>query len=192
MAASMALLGKKVLLIGADIRRPRLAEIFGFDRNAEGLTSYLAADEKDFAILDKGIMKSNIIEGFDLLPAGIVPPNPAELLAGTNLEKAMEYLKGKYDCIIMDSAPVGLVSDSLIASRVADVVVYVLRLDYSHAEDVAFLNTLVADGKLENVSVVINAEDYKKKSRRGSRRYSGYGYSYEYSYGYEDRGKSKK
>ena len=189
LAASVALLGKKVLLVGADIRRPRLAEVFGFEQEGEGLTSYLVADEKDYAVLDRCIVKSNIIEGFDLLPAGIIPPNPAELLAGTNLEKAIEYLKNKYDYIIMDSAPVGLVSDSLIASRVADAVVYVLRLNYSHAEDVSFLNTLVAEGKLENVSVVINAEDYKNKVRRGSHRYAGYGYGYGYGYTYDDNSK---
>ena len=189
LAASVALLGKKVLLVGADIRRPRLAEVFGFEQEGEGLTSYLATDEKDYAVLDKCIKKSDIIDGFDLLPAGIIPPNPAELLAGTNLEKAIEYLKNKYDYIIMDSAPVGLVSDSLIASRVADAVVYVLRLNYSHAEDVSFLNTLVAEGKLENVSVVINAEDYKNKVRRGSHRYAGYGYGYGYGYTYDDNSK---
>ena len=194
LAASVALLGKKVLLIGADIRRPRLAEIFGFKQDAEGLTSYLAADEKDVDILDKSIIKSMAIEGFDLLPAGIIPPNPAELLASTNWEKAIEYLKEKYDYIIVDSAPVGLVSDSLIASRVADAVVYVLRMNYSHNEDISFLNTLVAEGKLENVSVVINAEDFKKKSRIGSHRYAGYGYGYGcgYGYGYGDEKEAKK
>ena len=187
MAVSVSLLGKKVLLVGADIRRPRLAEIFNVNRNAEGLTSYLAADIKELSILDKAIVKSNVIEGLDLLPAGIVPPNPAELLAGVNWDKAFEYLREKYDYIIMDTAPVGLVSDSLIASRVADAVVYVLRLNYSHSEDVRFLNTLIAEGKFENVSVVINAEERKGSTRLGYRRYAGYGYGY--GYGYSDDGK---
>ena len=84
----------------------------------------------------------------------------------------------------MDTAPVGLVSDALIASRVADAVVYVLRLNYSHSEDVRFLNTLIAEGKLENVSVVINAEERKGSTRLGYRRYAGYGYGY--GYGYSD------
>ena len=185
MAVSVALLGKKVLLVGGDIRRPRLSEVFSIESNAEALTSYLAADVKEVAILDKAITKSNVVEGLDLLPAGIVPPNPAELLAGVNLEHAFDYLKSKYDYIIMDSAPVGLVSDSLIASRVADAVVYVFRLDYSHSEDVAFLNSLIAEGKLKNVSVVING-DNQKMARRGSRRYAAYGYGYGYGYGYSD------
>ena len=185
MAVSVALLGKKVLLVGGDIRRPRLSEVFSIESNVEALTSYLAADVKEVAILDKAIIKSNVVEGLDLLPAGIVPPNPAELLAGVNLEHAFDYLKSKYDYIIMDSAPVGLVSDSLIASRVADAVVYVFRLDYSHSEDVAFLNSLIAEGKLKNVSVVING-DNQKMARRGSRRYAAYGYGYGYGYGYSD------
>lgn len=184
LAVSTALLGKKVLLVGGDIRRPRLAEIFSVDRNAEALTSYLAADMKELSILDKAILKSNVVDGLDLLPAGIVPPNPAELLAGVNWDKAFEYLREKYDYIIIDTAPVGLVSDALIASRVADAVVYVLRLNYSHAEDVVFLNSLIAEGKLENVSVVINAEERKSSSRRGYRRYVNY--AYDYGYGYSD------
>ena len=184
LAVSTALLGKKVLLVGGDIRRPRLAEIFSVDRNAEALTSYLAADMKELSILDKAILKSNVVDGLDLLPAGIVPPNPAELLAGVNWDKAFEYLREKYDYIIIDTAPVGLVSDALIASRVADAVVYVLRLNYSHAEDVVFLNSLIAEGKLENVSVVINAEERTSSSRRGYRRYVNY--AYDYGYGYSD------
>lgn len=193
MAASIALLGKKVLLMGCDIRRPRLAEVFGFSRNDEGLTSYLAADKKDVDILDRCIRKSGVLEGFDLLPAGIVPPNPAELLTGENFDVAIEYLKTKYDYIVIDSAPVGLVTDTLIASRVADAVVYVLRLEYSHTEDVAFLNSTINEGKLKNVSVVINGDTLKKRIYgNGRHRYTGYGYG-NYAYGYgENSRKSKK
>ena len=182
LAVSTALLGKKVLLMGLDIRRPRLAEMFKFDPKAEGFTSYLAADEKDVAMLDDLIMHTNIAEGcFDILPAGIVPPNPAELLSGVNVERAMEYLSAKYDYIILDTAPVGLVSDSLILSRVADVVVYVVRLNYTGKYDLTFFDGLVKEGKLENVSVVVNGDEMAKKNRYGyggyGRRYVGYGYT---------------
>lgn len=178
MSAGLALLGKKVLLVGADIRRPRLAEVFNIDRKAEGLTSYLVADTEDMNILDNCIVKSGIIEGLDLLPAGIVPPNPSELLSCDNLDKAFEYLKSKYDYIVVDTAPIGVVSDAMIVSRVADAVVYVLRLDYTHKEDVAFLNNVIAEGKLENVSVVINGMSKKMVSYyKSHNRYSGYGYS---------------
>ena len=193
LAVSVALLGKKVLLVGADIRCPRLAEVFCVDRNREGLTSYLATDVEDYKVLDNAIIKSNVVDGLDLLPAGIVPPNPAELLAGENFDKAFEYLRKKYDYIIVDTAPVGLVSDALIAARVADAVVYVLRLNYAHIDDVKLLKTLVAEGKIENVSVVMNGCERHRSSRRGYGKYvssddPGYGYGY----GYGDSGKSEK
>ncbi|MBR4989234.1 MAG: polysaccharide biosynthesis tyrosine autokinase [Bacteroidaceae bacterium] len=177
LAVSIALLGKKVLLIGADIRCPRLAEMFNFNPKDEGLTSYLAADINDLDILDRCIKAPGIVEGCDLLPAGIVPPNPTELLSSANFDRAIEYLKTKYDYILIDSAPIGIVSDAVIVSRVSDVVVYVLRMDYSHKDDVYFMNRVVAEGKLENVSVVINGENDKKKHHYASRsRYIGYGY----------------
>lgn len=180
LAVSTVLLGKKVLLVGCDIRRPRLAEVFNFDSSRQGLTSYLAADEKQVSMLDGFIIPSNIVDGLDLLPAGIVPPNPAELLSSGNLDKAMEYLRAKYDYIILDAAPVGLVADSMIVSRVADVVAYVTRLHYTHKADADFISSLVNDGKLSNVAIVVNGDDLKKKAygTRGSNRYSSYGYSY--------------
>ncbi|MBR3976940.1 MAG: polysaccharide biosynthesis tyrosine autokinase [Bacteroidaceae bacterium] len=182
LAVSAAILGKKVLLMGMDIRRPRLAEVFGFEPSLEGITSYLAADEKFTNILDEHIIPSGIDANLDLLPAGVVPPNPAELLSRHNLEKAIEHLCQKYDYIVMDTAPVGLVTDSMIISRVVDSVVYVARYDYTQKADIKYLNSLVTEGKLANVSVVLNGEDTKKKmygyvrSRRGSNAYVGYGY----------------
>lgn len=187
LAVSTALLGKKVLLIGCDIRRPRLAEVFGLDKRKPGFTSYLAAQEDELSLLDKYIVSSDSAEGLDILPAGIVPPNPAELLSGTNLDRAMEYLRGKYDYIVLDGPPVGLVSDSLIISRVADIVAYVVRLGYTHKADAHFIKSLVAEKKLDNLSIVVNAEDLKRKtyggygsrygSYYGSGRYSSYGYT---------------
>ncbi|MBR3940838.1 MAG: tyrosine protein kinase, partial [Bacteroidaceae bacterium] len=135
---------------------------------------------------------SGVEENLFVLPAGIVPPNPSELLARPNLDKAIEYLKDKFDYIVLDTAPVALVTDSMIISRVADAVVYVARYDYTHKADIKYLNSVVAEGKLSNVSLLLNAEDTKKKmygyvsERRGSNRYVGYGY------GYGDNGASKK
>lgn len=180
LAVSTVLLGKKVLLMGCDIRRPRLAEVFKFEGNREGLTSYLAANEDEVEMLDKFIVPSNVVDGLDVLPAGIVPPNPAELLSTTNMDRAIEYLRGKYDYIILDAAPVGLVSDSLIISRVADIVAYVVRLGYTHKTDADFIASLVREKKLENVNIVVNGDDLTNKTygSRGSNRYSSYGYSY--------------
>lgn len=181
LAVSTVLLGQKVLLVGCDIRRPRLAEIFNFSKANKGLTSYLAADENEVEMLDKLIVPSNVVDGLDILPAGIVPPNPAELLSGHNLDRAIEYLRGKYDRIILDAAPVGLVADSMIVSRVADAVAYVVRLDFTHKADATFIASLIKEKKLENVAIVVNGEDLEKKtysSSRGSSRYSSYGYTY--------------
>lgn len=182
LAMSAAMLGKKVLLVGLDIRRPRLAEMFGLNKDSEGITSYLAADPNDVATLDNFIVPSGFEDNLYILPAGIVPPNPAELLSRPNLDKAIEYLSTKFDYIVLDTAPVALVTDSMIISRVADAVVYVVRYDYTQKADIRYLNALVADGKLNNVSIVLNADDLKKKvhgyvsERRGSNKYVGYGY----------------
>ena len=182
LAMSAAMLGKKVLLVGLDIRRPRLAEMFGLNKDSEGITSYLAADPNDVATLDSFIVPSGFEDNLYILPAGIVPPNPAELLSRPNLDKAIEYLSTKFDYIVLDTAPVALVTDSMIISRVADAVVYVVRYDYTQKADIRYLNALVADGKLNNVSIVLNADDLKKKvhgyvsERRGSNKYVGYGY----------------
>ena len=180
LAVSTALLGKKVLLAGCDIRRPRLAEVFNLDRNIKGLTSYLAAQEDEVKMLDDLIIPSKLVDGFDLLPAGIIPPNPAELLSGSNLDRAIEYLRDKYDYIIFDAAPAGLVSDSMIASRVADIVAYVVRIGYTHKADAKFIESLIKEKKFENLALVVNGDDLNRKTygSQGSNRYSTYGYSY--------------
>ena len=179
LAVSTALLGKKVLLVGCDIRRPRLAEMFGFDKKHPGLTSYLAANEDELSLLDKSIMNIKDIEGLDVLPAGVVPPNPTELISGSNFDRAIEYLRTKYDCIILDGPPVGLVADSMIINRVADAVAYVVRVNYTHKADANFIKLLINEKKLDNVSIVVNGEEMKKGG------YSAYGYgrytSFEYS-----------
>lgn len=176
-AVSLAVLGKKVLMMGVDIRRPRLAEVFNINPKAEGITSYLCADEKDVAMLDDFIIPSTEVHNLYLLPAGIVPPNPAELLSSPNLDVALSYLSKKFDYVVMDTAPVGLVTDSLILSRVADAVVYVSRVDHTDKSAFEFLNSLVQEEKLRNVSIVVNAEDMDKRKR-------GYGYGNKYSTGY--------
>lgn len=179
-AMSVALLGKKVLMMGVDIRRPRLAEVFNINPKAEGITSYLSGDEKDVALLDSLIIQSTESPNLHLLPAGIVPPNPAELLAKTNIETALEYLSKKYDYIIMDTAPVGLVSDSFILSRVADVVVYVARIDYTEKNSFDFINAVVKDGKLKNVSIAVNGDDVEKRRGLANNYLKSYYYGYTY------------
>ena len=178
LAVSTALLGKKVLLVGCDIRRPRLAEVFGFDKKHPGLTSYLAANEDELSLLDKNIVHVNDIEGLDVLSAGIIPPNPTELISSTNFDKAIQYLRTKYDYIILDGPPVGLVADSIIINRVADVVAYVVRVGYTHKADANFIKSLVSESKLDNVSIVVNGDEVK------GRGYGSYGYGRYATYNY--------
>lgn len=180
LAASMALLGKKVLLMGLDIRKPRLAEMFNFTDRKKGISIYLAGDAEDKQLLFDQIIPSGVSQNLDVLPAGIIPPNPAELLSRTNLDKAIEYLKEKYDYIILDTAPVGLVADTLIISRVADATIYVCRADYTAKNDLKLVNSLFKENKLKNMSIVLNGIDMTKR-KYGY--YYGYGQYGKYGYG---------
>lgn len=182
-AMSLAVMGKKVLYMGLDIRRPRLAEVFGFDPNKEGITSFLASDGSDLSMLDSYIQPSGVNNNLYLLTAGVIPPNPAELLAKDTLDKAIAYLSGKFDYLVLDTAPIGLVSDSLILSRVADAVVYVVRIKYSQKADLDYLERITSEGKLKNTSLVVNADDMNASGARYGSRYHRYGSSY-YGYGY--------
>lgn len=200
LAVSLALLGKKVILCGLDIRKPRLVDLFHLTDKKRGITTYLAGDANNRELLFSQIMNSGMNENLDLLPAGIIPPNPAELLAKENLDKAFEYLSEQYDYIIIDSAPVGLVSDTLLVGRVASASIYVCRADYTPKGDFEFINELKKDNKLPNMSLVINSVDLEKGSYYGNSKYGyskRYGYSYKrygygYVYGLDENGKKKK
>lgn len=183
LAMSLALLGKKVILLGLDIRKPRLAEMFGFADRTKGITTYLAGDAEDKDLLYRQIIPSGINANLDILPAGIVPPNPAELLSKENLDKAIEILKEKYDYILLDTAPVGLVTDTLIISRVSDACIYVCRADYTPKNDINMLNTLYAENKLPNLGLVLNGVDMTKRKYGYYYGYGSYGKYGRYGYG---------
>ena len=202
LAMSMALLGKKVILLGLDIRKPRLAEMFGFSSRTKGITAFLAGDPNDKELLFDQIIPSGINDNLDILPAGIVPPNPAELLSKVNLDNAIKFLSERYDYVLLDTAPVGLVTDTLIIARVADASIYVCRADYTAKNDLNLVNSLYAENKLKNMSIVLNGVDmtkrkygyyygygnYGKYGRYGYGKY-GYGHYGQHSYGTETRKK---
>lgn len=170
-AISMALLGKKVLIVGMDLRSPRLNEYMGLTVKG-GFTLYLAGLEKD---IDQLIVPSGIHTALDVLPAGPIPPNPAELLMRPTLDRAFEQLRSRYDYIFIDTAPVAPVADTLIINRVSDAVVYVCRVNYSKKSNLRFANELMRDGKLDNILLVVNdTHDYQRKYGYGD----GYGYEY--------------
>ena len=160
LAASFALLDKKVLLVGMDIRAPRLAQYFGITPQY-GLTQYLSSSDIP---LDKVISKSvdKQIPSLDVIVAGPVPPNPAELLASKKVDAMFEELRKEYDYIFVDSAPVGMVSDTFSLNRIADATIYVTRLEHTSATDINFIEDIYEDNRLKKLSVVINGVKSKK------------------------------
>lgn len=188
LAMSFALLGKKVLLVGLDIRRPRLNQLFELQNRKVGITNLLVHDEPTREMIQNEISPSGINENLDLLTAGPIPPNPAEIVSRQSLDNIFAKLREMYDYILIDTAPIGLVSDTLTIARVADVTVYICRADYTPKNSILMLNRVAAEGKLPTVSIVINGIDMTKRKygyAYGYGRYGGYGKYGRYSrYGY--------
>ena len=195
LAISLSLLGKKVVIVGLDIRKPGLNKVFRLSTKEKGITLYLANPETDLMSL---VQPSDINQNLYILPGGTVPPNPTELLARDGLDKAIEILKKNFDYVILDTAPVGMVTDTLLIGRVADLSVYVCRADYTHKVEYTLINELAEEKKLPNLCTVINGVDLKRRKygyyygygKYG--KYYGYGkrYGYEYGYGQEKGAKS--
>ena len=186
LAISFSMLGKKTLLIGADLRNPRLGEIFKRQKE-EGLSTYLSGGEKDIHKLITHVPDN---QNLDVLFAGPIPPNSAELLSRDSMDTLMVQLRQEYEYIVFDTAPVGLVTDALVLSRVADITLYVSRADYTNKQYLAIINQLAAEEKFPNVSLLVNAVDQESK-RYGYGRYGyGYGHYGHYGYGYGNYGYS--
>lgn len=183
-ATSLAFLGKKVLIIGMDIRKPGLNKVFRLSNRAVGITNYLS-DPEHVNLLDM-IQHSDISPNLDILPGGPVPPNPTELVAREHLDHAIEELRKHYDYIILDTAPIAMIADTAIISRVADMCVYVCRADITPKEGFEYINVLQREKKFKKIATVINDIDMSK--RKHSYGY-GYGrkYGYGYGYGYENK-----
>ena len=139
LAISLSLLGKKVVIVGLDIRKPGLNKVFRLSTKEKGITLYLANPETDLMSL---VQPSDINQNLYILPGGTVPPNPTELLARDGLDKAIEILKKSFDYVVLDTAPVGMVTDTLLIGRVADLSVYVCRADYTHKVEYTLINEL--------------------------------------------------
>ena len=178
-AISFALLGKKVVLVGLDIRKPRLAELFEIDDHHHGITNLLVKDEVNWSDVKEQIIPSGINDNLDILMAGPVPPNPGELVTRESLEQTIEQLKEHYDYILIDTAPVGLVTDTLALGRIANATVYVCRADFTQKASFGLINSLSMEKKLPNMSIVLNGVDLSKKK-------------YGYYYGYGKYGKYGK
>jgi len=172
LSVTYALSGKKVLLIGADIRRPRLKEYFSINVS-KGLSDFLIDRDSDW---NKYINNSGIHPNFDVMMAGTIPPNPNELLMNQKLEGFFKEIEDVYDIIILDTAPVGLVSDSYQIGKYADVTLYIVRENVTPRDAINFVNTQKRENRLKNMYLVLN----------GSTLDSSYKYGYGKGYGYEN------
>lgn len=171
LASSLALMKKKVVLIGLDIRSPMLSDYMHLS-NKGYLTPYLADPSFD---LQDIIMPSKIHDFLDVIPAGPVPPNPGELIMSERLDELIAALKEKYDYILIDSAPVGMVSDTFLLNRFADATIYISRVNYTPKTTADFINDIYENKRLNNIACVLNGVEEKPKM--------GYGYGYGYGYG---------
>ena len=178
LAVSFALLGKKVVLCGLDIRKPALARLFSINEYSEGITPLLTLPQITEADLLANVQKSGVNDNLDLLLAGPVPPNPTELLARDTFTQLVDLLQKNYDYVIFDTAPVGLVTDTMQIAAHAHVSVVVCRADYTPKSCLTLINSLVSEGKLPNAGIVLNGIDM---SRRKNGYYYGYGRYGKYS-----------
>lgn len=174
LASVFALFGKKTLLIGFDMRRPKIYQDLNLT-NKIGMSTVLINQSTV-----EEIIQPTQIENLDYISAGPIPPNPLELIASERTEEVFKELKTMYDYIIIDSPPVGVVSDAYLMTRFADVTLYVVRQGYTHKD--AFVNNIqhMRQKKINNVSLVLN--DVKARGMA-------YDYGYEYSY-YSENGKT--
>ena len=196
LAVSLALLGKKIVIVGLDIRKPSLNKAFNLSHREQGISQFLANPEHtDLMSL---VQVSRINANLSILPGGPIPPNPTELVARESLPQAIDILKKHFDYIILDTAPIGMVTDTLLISRVANASIYVCRADYTHKADYTLINELGEQKKLPNLCTIINGLDMKKKKygyyygygKYG--KYYGYGKKYGYGYGYGAENVNKK
>jgi capsular exopolysaccharide synthesis family protein len=177
LATVLAMSGKRTVIIGADMRKPRLYDDFNLD-NAVGLSSYLSGLET----LESVIQKTDI-DNLSLISGGPVPPNPSELLLREKeVEALFRLLKEQFDYILLDTPPVGLVTDAFVLSKYVDHSLFVVRQDYTPKAIIKVIDDYYKDGRVKNISIVLN-DIYRSGPGYGY----GYGYGYSYGYGYAEK-----
>ncbi|WP_077196033.1 GumC family protein [Prevotella ihumii] len=187
LAVSFALLGKKVILVGLDIRRPRLAELFRISDHKHGITNLLMKNNPTSDELREQILPSGVNKNLDLLMAGPIPPNPTELIARESLCETFNLLRSEYDYVLIDTAPIGLVTDTLEIGKIADATVYMCRADYTPKASFGMINDFHTGKKLPKMSIVLNGIDMSKKKYGYYYGYGKYGKYGRYGYGKGDK-----
>ena len=158
LAASLSLLNKRVVLVGMDIRKPQLANYLNISPKF-GLTQYLSSSA---VTLDQIITPLEGTPGLDVIVAGPIPPNPAELLISQKIDDLVSELRRRYDYVILDTAPIGLVSDTFTLNRVTDASIYVCRANYTSVKDLEEVNRIYDNNRLKKLSIVVNGTASKK------------------------------
>ena len=178
LAINLSLSQKKVILLGMDIRKPQLRAYLKLKKGELGLSSYFSGQVKDHHQL---VTEMEEYPALHVITAGVVPPNPNELLMSSRVDQLIAELRKEYDYIIIDTAPVGVVSDTFVINRISDIALYVCRVNYSDKRNIEYLNHVVSDKSLTRPYIVLNDMDIEAKySYR-----KGYGYGYGYYYGHK-------
>ncbi len=182
LAAVLSLSGKKVALLEFDLRKMRNIQYKGEKSNSKGITNYLIGQTNN---IDDIITKIDNIPFLDIYRSGPIPPNPGELMMSEKVRILMDTLKEKYDYLVVDSAPIGLVSDSYVLVEYTDATLYVLRQRYTYKKQIEFIDEIGKEGKLGNLALIVN--DVHVGGKYGYYGYGnsyGYGYIYRYGFGY--------
>lgn len=175
LALMLSLADKKVLLIGMDLRKPMLRKYFNL-KSKDGITGYLSGQITDYQSL---IHTSTEYPTLNILPAGVIPPNPTELLMKERLIDLLSELKEQYDYIIIDSAPVGAVSDTFLIDRISDITLYVCRARYTDKRNIEYVNRIENEKSLKRLYFIVNDVDLEANTYSYHRN-TGYGYGYGY------------
>lgn len=177
LASIIAMNNLNVLLVGCDMRKPSLQKLFD-QQDSAGLSNYLIGQVN----LDQ-IIQPTKVKGLSFVPSGQIPPNPAELLENPLFDQFLDEVRSRFDIVIMDNAPISIITDSVIVGRKADVNLFILRQEFSHRDQIKFVNELSRQDKLHNIAVALNDVQVKSYGY-GSRRYGGYYNNYKYGGSY--------
>lgn len=177
LASIIAMNNLNVLLVGCDMRKPSLQKLFD-QKDSIGLSNYLIGQ----VTLDQ-IIQPTKVKGLSFVPSGQIPPNPAELLENPLFDKFLDDVRARFDIVVMDNAPISIITDSVIVGRKADANLFILRQEYSHRDQIKFVNELAKQEKLHNIALALNDVQVKSYGY-GSRRYGGYYNNYKYGGNY--------
>jgi tyrosine-protein kinase Etk/Wzc len=178
LAASLAMLGKRTILLGLDLRKPKVHNLFGLD-NGKGVSTFLIGRDS----IDEIIVSSNV-PNLSIIPAGPIPPNPAELIASEKLDELIDSLRKNYEYILIDSPPVAVVTDAVLISRLSCVTLFVMRHRYTSRNVLPLVENLSKTSSIKNMALLLN--DFRSSPGYGYNYGYGYGVSYGYGYSYGD------